>query len=192
MAKKVYIIHGWDGTPEDPLFRWFETEFKKQGYEVTMPYMPEPSEPTIEAWVGKLNEIVKPDADTVLMGHSIGCQAVLRYLEALPEGVRAGKAVLIAPWMVLDMQTIQEEGEEVVDIARPWMETPIDFAKVRARVEKTIAIFSDDDPYVPLSQKDLFEKELGATIIVEHGLGHFSSGDGIKELPSALKAAGND
>lgn len=188
-VKKVYIVHGWDGSPEEPMLQWLKVNLEKEGCKVEVPAMPEPTVPKIEAWIGKLKEVIRPDPDTVLVGHSVGCQAVLRYLETLPERDKIAGLVLVAPWMELDAETIKEEGEEVVEIARPWMETPIDFEKVKLHLlGQAVAIFSDDDPFVPLSQKDLFEKELGAKIFVEHSKGHFSPADNISELPVVIEA----
>jgi predicted alpha/beta hydrolase family esterase len=36
--------------------------------------------------------------------------------------------------------------------------------------------------------EELFKNQLGAEVIEEHGMGHFSGADGITQLPSALKA----
>jgi len=185
--KKIYIIHGWDGSPNEPMLEWLKLNLEKEGNQVEVPEMPDPGTPKIESWVGKLKEIMAPDNDTILVGHSIGCQAVLRYIETLPENTKIAGIVLIAPWMELDAQTIEEEGEEVKEIARPWMETPIDFEKIKSHIGKAVAIFSDNDPYVPLNQKEFFEKHLGAETIVEHGKGHFTVSDGVNELPSALR-----
>jgi len=188
MNKKVYIIHGWDGSPDEPMLQWLKASFEEKGCEVVVPEMPESTVPKIESWVGKLKDLVLPDKETVFVGHSVGCQAVLRYLQTLGEEIKIAGIVLIAPWMELDKQTIEEEGQEVVEIAKPWMETPIDFQKVKSHVGKVVAIFSDNDPFVPLSQKNLFEKELSAEIIVENNKGHFTVSDGIDRLASALKA----
>jgi predicted alpha/beta hydrolase family esterase len=186
---KVYIIHGWDGSPNEPMLRWLASSLEARDYEVTVPAMPDPGNPTIEAWTQKLARVIVPNEDTILIGHSIGCQAILRYLQTLPPTKKVKGAVFIAPWMKLDEKTIEEEGEEIKDVAKPWMETPIAFEKVRGMIGKIIAIFSDNDPYVPIDQKAIFEKDLGATIIVEKKKGHFTAADGITALPSALNAA---
>jgi len=187
--KKVYIIHGWDGSPNEPMLQWLKINLGKEGYEVVVPEMPEPMVPKIDIWINKLKEvIINPDSETVLVGHSVGCQTILRYIEILPQEVKIAGVVLIAPWMELDTETIKEEGEEVIEIARPWMETLIDFEKVRSHITQAVAIFSDDDPFVPLSQKDLFKKQLGAKIFVEHTKGHFSPADEVTELPIALES----
>lgn len=186
--KKVYIVHGWDGSPDEPLFQWLDKELTQKGYEVFRISMPTPETPIIETWIKKLQEFVKVDSETILVGHSVGCQAVMRYLETLSEDVRIAGMLLLAPWMKLDQTTIEEEGEEVVEIARPWMETPIDFDKVKNISNKIVAIFSDDDEFVELSQKDFFEEKLNAQTIVEHEKGHFSPAENITQLPSALES----
>ena len=186
--KTIYIIHGWDGSPDEPMHKWLKKSLEEKGYKVVVPEMPNPETPEIGAWIGKIREVVQPDESIVFVGHSIGCQAVLRYLEQLPGETKIAGVILIAPWMKLDEQTVKEEGKEVAEVARPWEETPIDFEKVKKHSDNFITIFSDNDPYVPLSQKDLFEKELSAKIIVEHEKGHFAPDDGTDSLPSALEA----
>lgn len=90
--------------------------------------------------------------------------------------------------MYLDENTIKEEGEEVVEIARPWMEIPINFYKIKNHCRSITAIFSDDDPYVPIDNQNIFKNELGAEIIIEHNKGHFTDSDNLNGLPSALEA----
>ncbi|MDP3696502.1 MAG: alpha/beta fold hydrolase [Candidatus Taylorbacteria bacterium] len=185
--KKVYIIHGWDGSPDEPMLQWLKFNLEKEGHEVVVPAMPEPDVPKVDAWLAKLREVIGLDSDTILVGHSMGCQAILRYLESFPKPLKIKGVVFIAPWIELDTETIKEEGEEVVELARPWLETPIDFEKIRTHIRQAVAIFSDDDPFVPLSNRKLFEKELGAKTFVEHEKGHFSPADNISELPVALE-----
>jgi predicted alpha/beta hydrolase family esterase len=177
--KNVYIVHGWDGSPGETMLQWLKSAYEKKGYTVAVPAMPDPAIPKIEGWVQKLKDIVKPDGDTVLIGHSIGCQAILRYLETAPAGVIFATVILIAPWMELDKQTMKDEGEGGIAIAQPWITTSIDFPAVKSHIGRTLAIFSDNDPYVPLAEKEIFERELGAEIIVEHARGHFTAGDGV-------------
>ncbi|MFH1585193.1 MAG: alpha/beta hydrolase [archaeon] len=150
--------------------------------------MPNPDEPEIDAWVGKLKEIVNnPNKETYFIGHSVVCQWVLRYLETLDSKVKIGGVIFIAPWMKLDEKTIEEEGEEVVEMARPWVETPIDWDKVKSHEGKFVCPLSDNNPYVPLSNKELFEERLGAKIIIEHGKGHYDSDSSIESNETVVR-----
>lgn len=183
MAKRVFVVHGWGASSNSEWHPWIKKKLEEKGFEVHAPDMPNTEEPEISAWVGKLNEVVGNASEKdYFIGHSIGCQTILRYLESLGE-VRVGGCVLVAPWMHLDEQTIKEEGEETREIARPWMETPINFEKVKEIGKEFTVIFSDNDNYVPLSDKEIFKAKLDAKIVVEHGKGHFSEDDGVSELP---------
>ena len=149
--------------------------------------MPEPLHPRIETWVPFLiRQVGVPDENTYFVGHSIGSQTILRFIESLPQETRIGGAVFLAPWVHLT-DAAYEAPEDVV-IAKPWLETPIAWDKAKSHVKKFIAIFSNDDPLVPLSDAKVFEEKLGAEIVIEHDKGHFSGSSGIKELPSLLDA----
>jgi len=184
--KRVFIIHGWDGSPSEPMLRGLRRQLEENGFVVSVPEMPIPDTPEIGVWVEKLNKIVtKPDKNTYFIGHSIGCQAILRYIEKLPLGAKIGGMVFIAPWMSLKPESF--ENDEAREIAKPWIETPMNFVRIKMRFKKIVCIFSDNDPFVPLSDKEIFEKKLGAEIITEHKKSHFRGEDNIKELPIALK-----
>ena len=111
-------------------------------------------------------------------------KTIIRYLESLPAEKKVGGVVFVAGWFTLT----NVETEEEKRIGKPWIENPIDFQKVTSHTKHFVAIFSDDDDVVPVSNKNAFEEKLGAATILEHGKGHFSGGDGITELPSALEA----
>jgi len=182
MKKKVYIIHGWGGSPKEPMHSWLKQELEKREYEIIIPKMPNPEEPKIKSWVEKLNEIVKnPDNNSYFIGHSIGCQTIMRYLESLSYNIKIGGIVFIAPWFNLTNLNNEEEL-----ITKQWIETPIDFDKIKLHTKKIVAIFSDNDKFVPLSNKEIFKDKLMANIIVEHEKGHFTEEGGIVSNPTAL------
>jgi len=184
---RVFIIHGWDGYPEEGCFPWLKSELEKKGFAVSAPAMPEPLHPRIDEWVSFLSEQVgTPDEHTYFVGHSIGCQTILRYLETLSADAKIGGAVLLAPWIHLTDEAY--ETEEDSEIAKPWIQTQLLWDKVKSHSNKFIAIFSDDDPLVPLTDSKIFEEKLGTKTIVEHNKEHFSGSSGIKELSSLLNA----
>ncbi len=183
MTKRVFIIHGWDGSPENCWFPWLKNELEKRGFVVQIPLMPHPENPTIEDWVAHLSNVVgEPDENTYFVGHSIGCQTILRYIEKLSRPV--GGVVCVAGFFRLLHLATDEEKK----IAKSWLETSLDYDKIKRRARKIVAIFSDDDPDVDLGDKELFEKHLGAKTVVEYQKGHFSDDFGIKELPSVLNS----
>lgn len=184
---KVIIVHGWGGHPEEGWFPWLKDELESRGFEVKVPQLPEAENPRIHKWVPALRKAVgTPGRDTVLVGHSMGCQTIARYLEELPEGVKIGGAVFVAGFF--KRLTALEDDSEVEETAKHWLDAPLDLRKVRTHLNKSVAIFSDNDPNVPIDNQESFKVKLGSKIIVEHNKGHFSGSDGITELPSALEA----
>ena len=187
MKKHAIIIHGWAGFPEEGWFPWLKSELEKRGYEVQVPLMPDAEQPTIAAWVGKLSEMIGaiPDGEeVVLVGHSIGCQTILRTLEMM-YGPHVTKVVLVASWLTLTNLETKEEKE----IAEPWIKTPIDFSRIKSKADSFTVILSDNDDWVPFEEtKNDFETKLDATVITEHDKGHFSGEDGVTELQSVLDA----
>jgi len=184
-SKRALIIHGWDGYPEEGWFPWAKAELEKHSFVVEVPTMPHPERPTIDDWVGHLSKLVStPDENTYLIGHSMGCQTILRYLASL-NNQKVGGIVLVAGFFEL----VPLEKEEEKAIVKPWLTTTIDFEKVKAATENITVILSDNDEWVPLERnKNLFKKYLHPHIITEHNKGHYSGSSGIKELPALLEA----
>lgn len=186
-GKRVIIVHGWDGYPEEGWFPWLKNELESQGFDVIVPQLPKAEEPRINNWVPALkNAVEKPDENTYFVGHSMGCQAIARYLEFLPAGLEIGGAVFVAGFF--KRLTNLEDEEVVHSVADEWLETPLNLEKVKSHLKKSVAIFSDDDPYVSLDNQEEFRNILGSRIITEHNKGHFSGTTGTRELPVALEA----
>ncbi|MDD4902220.1 MAG: alpha/beta fold hydrolase [Patescibacteria group bacterium] len=181
--KRVFIIHGWGGSGGEGWQAWLKDELEEKGFEVYAPDMPDTENPDIEAWVSTLAKLVgKCDEKTFFVGHSVGCQTILRYLAELPEGEKAGGAVFAAGWFNLKGLTFQEE-----EIAMPWLRLPIDLEKVKTKTTKFFAVFSDNDPVVPLSDEELFKENLGAETAVLKDKEHFTGETDINELPIVLE-----
>lgn len=183
--KRVFIVHGWDGSPSEGWFPWLKAELEKRGYAVAVPAMPHPEKPTIEDWVNTLAGAVgKADTQTYFVGHSIGCQTILRYLASLPKGSTVGGAVFVAGFLLPLINNEDPETEQ------PWIQSPLDAEKIKLMCKNICAIFSSTDRWVPLENKDAFEKQFGARTFIEDGRGekgHFSGSDGVVELPKALE-----
>lgn len=183
--KKVYIVHGWGRNPHEKPLLWLKAELEKAGFDVFNPVMPDPEYPKINDWIRKLNETVTTDGELFFVGHSIGCQTILRYLEQAD--IKVNRAVLVAPWF--DLKINSYESDEDREIAKPWIETPIDFQKVKNACKEFVAIFSDNDYFVDeVVNGRILKDKLGAETILEHNKKHFSEGDGINELQTAFAA----
>ena len=186
MIKRVFIIHGWGGHPGEGWFPWLKKELETKGFGVFVPQMLDTDNPLIQNWVPALAAVVgSPDQDTYFVGHSVGCQTILRYLEKLQEDKKIGGCIFVGSWINLKEEAYEEEKDR--EIAKPWLETPINWNKIIKHTNKFVNIFSDDDPYVFVEDSKIFEEKLNSKIVVEKNKGHFTEYDNVKELPIVLK-----
>ncbi len=180
---RVIIVHGWRGYPEKGWFPWLKLELETNGFKVDVPQFPL-HDKTIHAWVRELEKVAEiPDKETFLVGHSIGCQIIIRYLEKLPRGVKIGGAVFVAGFL----RPIKNHSD-MQEINKKWVAQPINLKNVKTHLNKSIAIFSDDDPYVSLDNQEDFRDNLGSEIVIEHKQKHLSGETGTVEIPAVLKA----
>ena len=181
---KIYLVHCWDGTKEDGWYPWLDKELTNENTTVYRFNMPNTENPKIEEWVPFLDSMVKDlDSNTYFVGHSIGCQTILRFLQSR-DITNIGGILLVAPWLDLLPEAINEP--ESYETAKPWLTTPIDFEKVKKFTSNINCIFSDDDYFVSLSQKEVFERVLNAKTIVVSNKGHISQEDDVYELKEIL------
>ena len=192
MRKRVFIVHGYQGYPQEAWQPWLKAELEARGYDVSLPSMPNPDWPIIPEWIGFIAKMVgEPDPETVMIGHSLGSQAVMRYLELLGAADKSvGKTVLVASGFPIGLPDDEAErmaGDDKVLI--PWLATGVDPKKVRKAAGKCIVILSDDDPIIPVGEAtEAFRANLGAEIVIEHSRGHLNEDSGLTELPSARQA----
>lgn len=141
--------------------------------------MPDANRPKMDAWLTHLRKLVgNLDGNCFFVGHSLGCITILRYIETLEKGKKIGGTVLVAGFS--DTLNYKELGT--------FFTKPIEWEKIKSHCENFVAIFSDNDPYVPLKHAEIFKEKLGAEIIIEHNMKHFSGDDGVNELPVALES----
>ncbi len=187
--KKVYLIHGWGGSDSsEGWFGWLKKELKERKIELTVFNMPNTDYPKIEEWTTFLKEKIKEteiDSETYFIGHSIGCQTILRYLEKLPEKMKIAGCIFIAGWFNLIEECYTNDEER--QIAKPWIEKKIDIEKAKIHTNNFLAIFSDNDNCVPLSDSKIFKEKLGAKVVIKHNEGHFNETLKIPEIIDFLE-----
>jgi uncharacterized protein len=177
MSKRVFIIHGWEGTPDSNWFQWLKGELEKKEFEVTVPQMPNANFPEMDEWLSYLRKIVgESDGNTFFIGHSLGSVAILRYFEILSEQEKTGGAVLTAAFS-------ESIGIEVLD---NFFVAPLDYGRMKKVSKKIVVINSDNDPYVPLQQGENLRDKLDAKLIVIPKGDHLNVGNGNFEFPLVL------
>jgi uncharacterized protein len=173
MERSLYIVPRWAGRPDTDFYPWLETKLRQpaSGFSAVHTLdMPQPAQPTPEAWVGTLARTLgpTPPASTVLMGHSVGCQTVLRYLATLPPGVSVEGVLLVAAWWEVDTPW---------DTLRPWLAPIENLERVRAAARQWVVLISDNDPFTSDHARNqrLWEERLGAKVVLHAGGRHFNN-----------------
>lgn len=177
----VYIIHGWGANPKSDWFYYLQKKLKEKNYKVSIPVMPDTDNPKIKPWTEKLQSL-KITANSIFVGHSVGCQTILRFLEK--HTGKVDTVILVAPWITINKFNLDENEEW--SVAKPWAETPINFKKIKEKAKRFIIIYSENDPYA--IKKDIIKliKDLDAIKVNIGKKGHICMGDGITTLPEAL------
>lgn len=168
--KRAFLIHGWLGNENRAFFPWLRQQLEVHGFEVHIPAMPNPSFPEYRRWLECLTQnILHPDAETLVIGHSIGAKAVLAFLQDLPEGSEVGRVILVAaPLIVVGAVLLVGEGT-----SKPWFERPIDAEKIKKVAKDLVLFYSDSDLLVSIENEAYAREILGVKTIVEHDMGHY-------------------
>lgn len=178
MISKVIFVHGWESSPKEGWWPWLKKELESRGFEVIAPVLPNSANPNMSKWLNKLKKAIGiPDQNCYFIGHSLGCITVLRYIESLKKQ-NIGGAVLVAGFT-------SNLGYDELD---SFFKNKINWGKIKSHCEKFTVIHSKNDRYVSLHYGNFFKKRLGAKLLTEEKMGHFTDKDGIKKLPSALKS----
>ncbi len=174
----------WAGTADSDWYPWLRAELDVPVACARL--LPTPQAPAIADCVAELATVAGRSnlEDTLLVGHSVGCQAVLRFVADLPEAVPVGAILCVAGWFAVDAPW---------DTIRPWMDTPLDDARIRAATPNLSVLLSDDDPFTADHEANTaaWRERLGAHVTVVAGARHFNAPrepDVLRAIERALAA----
>ncbi len=181
---KVVLMHGKDTSPEEKWYPWLINEIRKREIEIFAPELPKSKDPVLDEWLKELNKI-NPDENTVLIGHSRGGVAILRWLERLPKEKKTKKVILVS--------TNSGDSEKVNKTENNkdfFTKEGYDFEKIKSHCNNFVVIHSKDDHIVPYQAGVENTKGLGAKFLSFENKRHFGKGhDGKiqREFPELLK-----
>jgi predicted alpha/beta hydrolase family esterase len=186
MPKRIFIVHGWGGLANEGWLGWLNEQLSKD-CQVFSLQMPDTETPRVGSWVKAISEAVgKTDKNTFFVGHSLGCQAIARYLQTLPEAEISGGAVFVAGFFRKLTNMSQDRISK--GVISEWLDNQTRFNEINKHLLKSTAIFSDNDPYVPFDNVADFKDLLKSKIIIEHNQGHFSGSSGLPKYDVILRA----
>jgi uncharacterized protein len=177
---RLLVVPRWSGHADSDCYPWLRRRLVASGFggELAAVALLSPDAPDLAATVAAVRERLSPAdqaARTLVLGHSVGAQAVMRAMAELPEGAQVGAVLLMAAWWDVD-----RPWPTIV----PWIETPFAWDRTRAAARRCVVLLSTNDPFTADAARTrrLFEERLGADVRVHDGAKHFNA----SEEPAAL------
>lgn len=176
--KKVFLIHGFNGTPNGGWRPSLMRELEKKDIYACALSMPNPHKPTAEAWIKEIRTHVKRNSEdeVILVGHSLGGAALLRYLEAYRDK-NISKVIFVST------RVDRKNDEHLMSFYR----TSFDFESIKNRTTKFYVIHGDNDPIVAYANGEYLSKKLECELITINNGYHLNGSAGFFELPELLE-----
>lgn len=168
---RIIVVPRWSGTPRDDWYPWLREQLGT-AVSTHVLALPDPGTPTVEAWTRGVVDALGDDpyslARTLLVGHSVGCQAALRAVATLGSGRAVARLLCVAGWFTVDNPW---------DTILPWMHTPLDDAAVRDGAQKIHVLLSTNDPFTADHQANAgaWRDRLEAEVHVVPDAAHFNA-----------------
>ena len=176
---KIVLLHGKDTNPAEKWYPWLGTWAKNNGYEFFAPALPNSTDPNMAEWLAEIDR-AQPDEETILIGHSRGGVAVLRWLEKQAPDKKVKQVILVATnsGRLADKAIAKESNYGF------YTETGYDFAKIKTHCPNFLVLHSTNDPWVPFSAGEFNAAGLAAKFMKFTNRRHF--GPDTKEIPELI------
>jgi len=180
MNYKAILIPGNGGqTPKDNWLPYLETELPKIGLEVINRQFPDSMLARSEFWLPFIKSL-GADENTVLIGHSSGAIAAMRYAES---NKILGSVLVSAYYTNLGIAAERVSG---------YFEKDWDWDAIRKNQQWVIQFSSADDPFVPIEEARYVNEKLNSDYHEFKDQKHFGYGKEPKlEFPEIIDALKN-
>ncbi|MDX8430450.1 MAG: alpha/beta hydrolase [Candidatus Algichlamydia australiensis] len=176
MKKVVFVPGNGGATTADNWFPNLKKDLENAGIQVIAKEFPDPILARESYWFPHLINELKVDKDTLLVGHSSGAIAAMKFAE----NHQIWGSILIGAYHTdLGMENEKKSG---------YFDSPWDWKKIRANQKKIVLFASQDDPWVPIEHPRHIHKMLACEYHEFTDQGHFG-GDYYKESFPELTAA---
>lgn len=174
----IFVFHGVGGHSKENWFPWLKESLEAENHQVIVPDLPHPDHPTLTEWINDFKQHEElMDENTIFVGHSLGGAFALRLLEKAQKPIRA-TFLIASVWGVM--------GNQFDPLMTTFTVPPYDWNSIKQRSKFFSVIHSDNDPYIRLSQAEELAKNLGITLTLIKGGGHFNEAAGYRDFPFLL------
>lgn len=160
---KIIIIpgNGDSHIDSDHWYGWLRDELRSRGYDVIAEDMPDPVVAHANIWLPHIEKVFHADEDTIIIGHSSGGVAALRYLET--HKLR-GVIVIGINYTDLGYEDEKESGYYI----EPW-----DWENIKNNAGWIVQFASTDDPFIKIEEPRFIHDQLDSEYHELSDRGHF-------------------
>jgi len=171
-TSRVVIVPGNGCTPirQCNWYSWLQTSLESRGVQVSMQDMPDPYEAKQSIWLPFMREQLQADANSIIVGHSSGAEAAMRFAETY----KVRGLVLVAACYT-DLGEASEAISGYYD--RPWQ-----WDKIKSNTQFITQFADQQDCFIPYSEAEVVHQGLGSELIASSRSDHFM----VKKLPELL------
>ncbi|KAL8622019.1 putative hydrolase rbbp9 [Nucella lapillus] len=144
-------------------YGWLEKKLIKAGVACILQNFPDPVKARESVWLPFMEKELSCDSDTIIVGHSSGAEAAMRYAET-----HKVKGIVLVSACVTDLG---EESERISGYYnRPWQ-----WDAIKANVQFAAQFGSTDDPFLPWEEQQEVAEGLKTQLFKFDDRGHFMS-----------------
>lgn len=177
--KKVFIVHGFNSSPNSSWIPWLMGELKSKEVYACSLFMPTPESPICAEWVQEISRIIDKNKndELYLVGYSLGVAAILNYLESVSDEKFFNGVVLVSG------RCIKSNNQKTEGFYKEF-----DFKIIKNKVKKFSVIHGDNDDRVLVFNGEKLAGELGVKLTIVVNGGHLNGSAGWRTLPQCLEA----
>lgn len=171
------IIPGNGNADMSEIWRpYVKRELEKLGLTVIAKNMPDPDLARQKYWLPFMKEQIEGDENAILIGHSSGALAAMKYAEE-----HKLEGIVIVAAAHTDLGDDKEKASGYFD--EPWQ-----WEKMKNNTKWIIQFASTNDPYIPIEEAHHVRDHLNAEYYEYPDQGHFSSDINKTEFPELIEA----
>jgi predicted alpha/beta hydrolase family esterase len=177
---KVIFVPGWHDGGTDILspnhkmwFGWLKPKLEELGIEVIADDYPDAWDCKASEWLPFISKL-GADESTILIGHSTGAIAAMRFAEDNP---------ILGSVLVGSYYTDLGDPEEKVS---GYFNTPWRWQHIKDNQKWIIQFHSTDDPWIPNDEAQMIQNKLSTELHEFNDKGHFGVDKPFEEFPELL------
>jgi leucyl-tRNA synthetase len=167
------ILHGWEGSADSNFIPKLKADLEKMGYQVQAPNLPGTMFPKELDQVDFILKNCKIDANTIIIGHSLGTVLAMKLLEKIDFKIK--KCILVAAFE----QPFIKIGEFPFAKDFDWN---FDYKKISNSTNSGLILQAHNDSFLEVKEGENLAKKLGFKFVVTQANGGHFCGDSEPEI----------